>query len=1186
MTLSSLLKIVQINLNNCRAAMSQLTGYIIENGIDVAIIQDPYTKNDRVVGLPRGWNSFYSNDLTAGIVIVKNNLLATLVDSKKNVVIVSILMSGSEDSGNQRQKFFVISQYTAPSKDLEPDLREWCEDFADKDCLIGGDFNAKNVNWGYDRNDDKGDLINDICNIYDYYIINNRFDFPTYYLSGRKGYPDLTLTTSSFKDLVLEWHVDLTESCSDHRYIRYEINLKGATIKKQLRYKTKHFSNKKFEIELNKKLVQLENKWGICDSIGKIDETLAYFYNVLYKICNKIFKKKMVGGKFKLTWWSKSLRAQRSRVTALFKKLKRTGRQQDIQEHNRQRALYKKQINIAKKWSWKQYCNNTEVKFGKAFDVVRDRYLNNSSLVHTRLHGMALNSDYVDIYDRLIRAHFSTEDVYETIETNEGFSANADLGKFELKRAVEAQSISKAPGTDLIDPRIVRLLFKMAPNMMNKMFNSMLRKNYFPRHWKIANVVFFTKKDKDVRDPRSYRPVCLLQTLSKVLERIVNNRLTSYLEKGNHLHEAQYGFRECRNTTMCLYDIINEIESRKGNYKYTAMVSIDFAGAFDTVNWSIINDNLQNLGVNENLAKIIKSFLSNRQVGYQVEEDWQFYYIDKGCPQGSCLGPTLWTVVADKILKSFDSQDCKLFAYADDFVMVFSENTRLNLEVKGNRLLRDFYALAVENRLTISENKTKVILFGKDLSRRYPIFRINDKNLKVVDKLKHLGIVIDSKLSFLPHLEYLRNDLINYNTNLSRVGTAYWGVRSQLLRVWYDVVVSAKLEYGIQVWYPRLNIHGRRKLESIQRTCLKKVIRCYNTVSNQTIFVLTGVPPLTEKAPQLCKLFNFKRGVSEVTLDGRSFSRQDFEWKNLKFLIDPRIYPRNLFFLEEEDEIMQQGKDFVEIYTDGSKNDTGVGLGFLAYAGGEVIFEYMEKLRFENSVFQAEALALVRAIEWFRDTDFKKLLIITDSQSSFMALQNICPKSQLILDFLNICEMLEGRLVSIRWQRAHVGNIGNEAADALAKASIDLVAMESVIPYPGSFLRGSIKRLLLDRWQNIWENSGKGRYTYSICPKVSYDLQFMEQVVIYFVTGHGSFPEYLYRIGKKEDHNCPCGVKGDALHYVMESCSFSRDKIKVRSGEDFYTYFKRIEKSKFNMVKLKGIYNKLNQEFSFIFSLF
>jgi ribonuclease HI len=731
------------------------------------------------------------------------------------------------------------------------------------------------------------------------------------------------------------------------------------------------------------------------------------------------------------------------------------------------------------------------------------------------------------------------------------------------------------------------LLFEVVPGVLKGMMTAMLRTGYFPSEWKCANVIFFAKKNKDPCNPRSYRPVCLLSTLSKVLERIINNRIIYFLETNAKLHSEQFGFREGRNTTLCISHVINLIKQSIRSYKYTAMVLFDFESAFDTADWGLLLSSLHELGVDNNVVTIIKSYLRNRRVGFTTNEVFEAFKIDRGCPQGSCLGPTLWNLIANKLLIDFNAEDCDLVAYADDFVMLVAGNTRQELELKTNRLIARFADRSDEYKLRISSDKTKAVLFGKDLSRRYPIFKLNGSSIKIVEYAKYLGVLIDRHLGFTHHLSYLNDEIVSYNTKIKRVGNAYWGVSIETLRIWYIAVVEAKLCYAIQAWFPCLNCHGRRKLDSIQRKCLVKILKCYRTVSNMALYVLTGIPPITLKATYLVQQFDLRYRSGILVSNDQSFCKDDFEWTTLRCQTNPSVYPDNLkVVLDPEDSLNLYGLEDLVIYTDGSKQEEGVGLSFVAFDEYGINYWEAVSLRSANSVFQAEAQALLSALRWCRDKQVGKVILRSDSLSSIMALCNVCPKSSLIQEFLRECLYQRNKHILVGWVKAHDGELGNETADYFAKAAVDLGVCELRVPYPSSFLRKIQKDSILEAWQNLWTNSTKGRYTYEICNNVGYDLKFKNKVLTFFVTGQGSFPSFLHKIGKRSSDSCVCGDAGTPHHYAQVSCSFSREFVKRGTSESLLAYYRRIDNSKFNVNKLERIYNLLNENYSFIYSSF
>lgn len=254
-------------------------------------------------------------------------------------------------------------------------------------------------------------------------------------------------------------------------------------------------------------------------------------------------------------------------------------------------------------------------------------------------------------------------------------------------------------------------------------------------------------------------------------------------------------------------------------------------------------------------------------------------------------------------------------------------------------------------------------------------------------------------------------------------------------------------------------------------------------------------------------------GIS-LFMDGIYISSVDIESTNTKSNIDPTSYPTNLNIYETNSGSPAPVTDIV-IFTDGSKSDNGVGLGFVAFKELNIIKECKVKIRNNNTVFQSEATAIFYALSWFKSTVFRSVNIHSDSMSSVKALGDLYPRSPIIKDIHNVCRALEDREVNLFWIKAHVGFLGNEIADELAGAATELSTIDNGVKLPKSFVRKNLKTDIINSWQREWDASDKGRFTYSIVSKVSPSLVFKNTVINYFVTGQGSFPTFLFKIGKK-----------------------------------------------------------------------
>ncbi|KAG8156067.1 hypothetical protein JTE90_007575 [Oedothorax gibbosus] len=236
------------------------------------------------------------------------------------------------------------------------------------------------------------------------------------------------------------------------------------------------------------------------------------------------------------------------------------------------------------------------------------------------------------------------------------------------------------------------------------------------------------------------------------------------------------------------------------------------------------------------------------------------------------------------------------------------------------------------------------------------------------------------------------------------------------------------------------------------------------------------------------------QGEKSIYIGNRYVSAQDVEPKNLKFHINP-VYPTtNINY--EQSFIPSE----VCAFTDGSKTEDGVGMGVIVYRGSTPVWIEVCRLHTYNTVFQAEALAILKTISWFRDSNYNTIDIYSDSQSSVTATAVLYPKSPLILEIQNICNMMPEKTINLYWIKAHVGFFGNEVADTLAGAAHEIAICTENIKIPKSYLKINLKQEIMSKWQRDWDSDEKGRFTYDICTKVSLDMPFRNPILIYFAT--------------------------------------------------------------------------------------
>ena len=187
---------------------------------------------------------------------------------------------------------------------------------------------------------------------------------------------------------------------------------------------------------------------------------------------------------------------------------------------------------------------------------------------------------------------------------------------------------------------------------------------------KIADTIpLYKAKERD--NTSNYRPISLLLTLSKILEKIVHKRTVSFLDSNNIIYNSQYGFREKHSTTDAVMELTTEILKAKENHQKTISVFLDLSKAFDTLDPKILLAKMEIYGMRGIVHKWFTSYLTNRQLRVKCQVSSEpnnqysdLYDVEFGTPQGSCLGPLLFLLFTNDLYQNIDH--CSAILFADD----------------------------------------------------------------------------------------------------------------------------------------------------------------------------------------------------------------------------------------------------------------------------------------------------------------------------------------------------------------------------------------------------------------------------------------------------------------------------------------------------------------------------------------
>ncbi|KAK4317989.1 hypothetical protein Pmani_010946 [Petrolisthes manimaculis] len=242
------------------------------------------------------------------------------------------------------------------------------------------------------------------------------------------------------------------------------------------------------------------------------------------------------------------------------------------------------------------------------------------------------------------------------------------LSEAEVRASLSALEEVKAVGPDGVSPRVLRRCSKELTSPLTKLFRAILHHNQWPRLWKTSHVVPVHKKGSR-SEVTNYRPVSLLSVISKVLEGIITQRLTTHLEEQYLLSERQFGFRKGRSAADLNLLLVNEWSDALDQGRPTAVLALDIVGAFDRVWHPALVERLYAAGLSGGALKLLRHYLLERHLKV-VHNGLQSppCNIEAGVPQGSVLGPLLWNIYVNDLLNLVPSAK----AYADDVTVSVS----------------------------------------------------------------------------------------------------------------------------------------------------------------------------------------------------------------------------------------------------------------------------------------------------------------------------------------------------------------------------------------------------------------------------------------------------------------------------------------------------------------------------------
>ena len=534
-------------------------------------------------------------------------------------------------------------------------------------------------------------------------------------------------------------------------------------------------------------------------------------------------------------------------------------------EYQKATSKKKSQIKKAKMLGWRAIVSETTndpaklwklTKWAKKRPNERSRLLQLPDIKDKDGNLFTEDTDKADILAR----HFfpqpiqaNLEDIEGTVYPEEMTTISSTITETEIQETMAKLASETAPGLDGIPNWMLKNCRLTLSKYLGKLFNACTSNGYHSKGFKESATIVLRKPQKEPYDnPKSYRPIALLTTIRKLLEKLIANRISKAAED-HHLPDEQMGARQLRSTVTAVELLTEQVHTIwvKNKRVVASLLSLDIFEAFDNVSHERLIHNMRVKGTPRWITLYVESFLKDRTTTLNLGSfKGDKFSTNTGIPQGSSLSPILFLFFVSTLLPELQSPSSTAVEFVDDTnILTWSDSTEENCR-NLERLHGVCEKWAEQHGVKFAPEKYQLMHFSRARKRHnvQATLHIQGYLAKPQTSLRVLGIHLDPKLNWGAHIKIIQLKVEPQIQALGRLAQSTWGATFHKAKLVYNAVVRPAVTYGSPIW-AEPGIAGKiperviKPLRSIQRRCLKIVTGAYNSTSSKVLDHETSTLP-------------------------------------------------------------------------------------------------------------------------------------------------------------------------------------------------------------------------------------------------------------------------------------------------------------------------------------------------------